>query len=193
MHQDIAVLANVLSTECGQNEQVDWDAVTLTWGTRFPSDYVEFMSIYGAGSINDSVFLLDPPAANAEEFARTVEEVRASVLLQNEYQTMHHVAFPEPNGLIRWATDFTASDVYWQVASADPDAWPVVVFSRGRGEWVNYPVGMAEFLYMQVARPDLERPLDMVDSIDGKPVRFVNGRVESELSKTCDPWPDLQR
>lgn len=193
MHDAIIALTNVLSTEYGRSERVDWDAVLSAWGTKFPSDYMEFMSIYGAGSINNSVFILNPPATTVVEFSSSVEEVRSSLLLQNEFQSIHHVAFPESNGLIRWATDFTASDVYWQVVGADPDEWPVVVFSRGRGEWVNYPVGMAKFLCMQVARPDFERPLDMVDSVDGKPIRFVNCHVESELEKICDPWPDLQR
>lgn len=56
----VAALAELMPVTVGVDEQVDWDEVEAAWGTRFPSDYVRFMEVYGSGAISDGISILLP-------------------------------------------------------------------------------------------------------------------------------------
>ncbi|MEU3620373.1 hypothetical protein ABZ725_50155 [Streptomyces sp. NPDC006872] len=68
MTQRIDLLAQLMPPHPGAGDTVVWDSVERSWGTRFPGDYKEFITRYGAGAISDYLVLI-PPESRAEEGA----------------------------------------------------------------------------------------------------------------------------
>ncbi|WKV76526.1 hypothetical protein AW27_033745 (plasmid) [Streptomyces sp. PCS3-D2] len=75
-------------------------------------------------------------------------ESRDDEILQDLYEmgdTENYVPYPQPGGLISWASSNSGDTFYWRTSPADPDAWPVVV-RTDNADWVEFPVGAVEFL-----------------------------------------------
>lgn len=63
----IAALSQVLPTDCGVDERVDWVAAEAKWGSGFPADFMAFMSTYGAGSLTRDIGIFEPLSSAFEE------------------------------------------------------------------------------------------------------------------------------
>lgn len=63
----VEALAELMPVADGVDERVDWAEVEAAWGTRFPSDYVRFMEVYGSGVISGGISIL-LPALRAEGY-----------------------------------------------------------------------------------------------------------------------------
>ncbi|MFE7857885.1 hypothetical protein [Streptomyces sp. NPDC057403] len=50
----------IMRSHPGAGDTVDWVTIEASWGTRFPSDYKEFMAEYGEGAIDDYLALMAP-------------------------------------------------------------------------------------------------------------------------------------
>ena len=191
MSTEIENLLRIMPAEFGLDECVAWARVNRVWGTAFPSDYVEFMAVYGRGSINNSVHILRAPTVDQAEFERQAEETSRNVAELNEYLDSDYAGYPTPGGLILWGTDYCGSDAYWKTGAANPDEWPVILYDRGENEWVEYPPGMADLLVAQITRGIDDRPFSMMDRIEGRPPRFINSRVEETINTSAESWSDL--
>ncbi|MFE3387062.1 hypothetical protein [Streptomyces anulatus] len=63
----VQTLSPLLLSDYAVGEQVDWLRLSRSWETDFPSDYVAFMSAYGAGGISDAFELLRPDESATED------------------------------------------------------------------------------------------------------------------------------
>lgn len=145
----VAALAELMPVTDGVDERVDWGKVEEVWGTRFPSDYVRFMEVYG-GDISEMISVLlpaphvegwpyraDPGLQDETELARETWE-----MLRDE--TDFDV---DPESIVAWGVT-SGADIYcWVTGDDDPDRWPVLIFSRGDAVMRLVPLGMAEFLH----------------------------------------------
>ncbi|MER5807560.1 SMI1/KNR4 family protein [Streptomyces sp. NPDC002033] len=146
----VAALAELMPVTDGVDERVDWGEVEAVWGTRFPSDYVRFMEVYGAGAISETISILlptprvegwpyqtDPGLQDETDVARETWE-----MLRDE--TDFDV---DPESIVAWGVT-SGADIYsWVTAGDDPERWPVLIFSRGNDVMRLVPLGMAEFLH----------------------------------------------
>ncbi|MGE7388186.1 SMI1/KNR4 family protein [Streptomyces sp. NPDC004126] len=132
----VEALAELMPVTDGVDEHVDWGDVEAVWGTRFPSDYVRFMEVYGAGDISETISIL-LPAPHVEGWP-----YQADPGLQDE--TDFDV---DPESIVAWGVP-SGADIYsWVTADDDPDRWPVLIFSRGNDAMRLVPLGMAAFLH----------------------------------------------
>jgi hypothetical protein len=139
----VARLVELMPPPARDVASIDWDAVTARWGTRMPTDYREFMDIYGAGTVNDSfniVWPIAPPkrGASMRDFAGNTDAGRW--LLDDEPD-----ALAKFEGWIAWAYDVSANHLYWDTSSGEPDRWTVVRLDRG-GDWTDSGYGTTEYL-----------------------------------------------
>ncbi|MFF3733351.1 hypothetical protein ACFYXM_24305 [Streptomyces sp. NPDC002476] len=124
---------------------VDWGALEAVLGTALPSDFRALAEAYPVLVIDDFLSVSVPRPGTEALWA---SEAREDEILQDLYEmgdTEGYVPFPQPGGLISWASSYSGDSFYWRTSPADPDAWPVVV--RGdNGDWSEFPVGAVEFL-----------------------------------------------
>jgi hypothetical protein len=111
--------------------ELDWDTVERDLKTSFPGDYREFMDRFPSGLFRNSLVVWNP-VQNTNCLAKFTED-RDRVLMGvrmtwEAYDTFP--PFPEPKGVIPFATDATGGALFWLPWSPDPDKWYVVYQSR---------------------------------------------------------------
>lgn len=117
----------------GADEQVDWDAIRRAWGVGFPSDYIAFMSTYGAGGIDDALSVVTPEASTQPADSPDLGGMAA------ETANMRHMWESDggpnevdagPDSVVAWGVSCGADILGWLTLDHDPNKWPVVVWER---------------------------------------------------------------
>ncbi|MFI2736868.1 SMI1/KNR4 family protein [Streptomyces sp. NPDC018711] len=140
-----AVLPSMACWRVPGGRSVDWAALEADLGTALPSDFRSLAEAYPALVIDDFL-MVSLPAPGAE--APWASASRDDEILQDLHEmgdTEDYVPYPQPGGLISWASSSSGDTFYWRTGPADPDAWPVVV-RTDNADWIEFPVGAVEFL-----------------------------------------------
>ncbi|WP_457034121.1 SMI1/KNR4 family protein [Kitasatospora sp. P5_F3] len=145
----VAALAELMPVTDGVDERVDWGEVEAAWGTRFPSDYVRFMEVYGSGVISDGISIL-LPSLRVDGYPYTAgpglqdeTEIAREAWEMCRDEADFDVA---PESIVAWGAT-SGADIYcWVTTDEDPDRWPVLMYGRGTDNMQLFPLGMAEFL-----------------------------------------------
>ncbi|MEV8038049.1 SMI1/KNR4 family protein [Streptomyces sp. NPDC086182] len=182
-------LRQLMPSRPGAGDAVDWTAVEHSWGTGFPRDYQEFITLYGAGAVDDYLSFHLPEVRAAEGVEPTYQGMEDETL-----NALHFWEYKAPegsgqSGLIAWGVDSSADILCWRVTGSDPDAWPVVVWNQDDGVWLEYPCGLAEFL-CRVFRAEFDEcPLGSVNLWGNASPRFLHHEEAARLrSQGIDPW-----
>ncbi|WP_340681759.1 SMI1/KNR4 family protein [Amycolatopsis coloradensis] len=112
--------------------EVDWDVVERRLKTPLPADYKEFMTRFPSGMFRHVVRLINPIQGNGylEAFQGDFDQALANVKTAREYEYDTYPPFPEPGGVVPFATDDTGGAFFWLLWTPDPDKWHVVYLSR---------------------------------------------------------------
>ncbi|GGE27443.1 hypothetical protein GCM10011571_32090 [Marinithermofilum abyssi] len=94
-------------------------------GTPLPTDYKEFISIYGTGSIEHFIWVLNPFVDN--EHLNLISEksdiLDAYTVLKNEFpHHFKHEVYPNKNGLLPWGITDNGDELFW-LTDGTPDHW----------------------------------------------------------------------
>ncbi|MGH4033478.1 SMI1/KNR4 family protein [Actinomycetota bacterium Odt1-20B] len=114
---------------------VDWAAVERWLGLTLPDDYKRLADAHGPLDFGEYLWIHVPCAEESrfdygEWLRETHRETRIAArrLPDAERPAVH----PEPGGLLAWGTSRGGDTLYWDTsASADPNAWTVVVRHQG--------------------------------------------------------------
>ncbi|MFE0458927.1 SMI1/KNR4 family protein [Kitasatospora sp. NPDC058965] len=184
MHPSVARLAAIVPPHPGAGDAIDWAEARCKWGTHFPADYRDFVSVYGGGSINNSFFIgLPLEVAQGPRSPLTFEELN-----DDGYGLLDLAPEEDPalRGWISWAADCSASHAFWDTSDPDPDKWSTLVLERG-GDWVDYDCGMVDFLIGFLTKEISPQPMGMFSP--ERPT-FLNWREVRRLkAEGIDPWP----
>ncbi|MEU9802727.1 DNA/RNA non-specific endonuclease [Streptomyces sp. NPDC051000] len=191
-HPALASLRRHMSSERGQNEQVDWPAMEAAWGTAFPADFVAFMAEYGSGGISDSFQvalpntpLLDGTSGMGQETANALGNWPAFGLTSEANDLKPPV--------IAWGVTVVGDIACWRTSAANPDDWTVIVFkNRSRRPWTEYGCGMTEFLRRTFLGEWDENPFNDETLWNATPQEFVHWREEADLFDIDNPWAGLE-
>ncbi|WP_240203109.1 SMI1/KNR4 family protein [Streptomyces actuosus] len=140
-----AVLPSMTRWRVPGGRSVDWATLEAALGTALPSDFRSLAEAYPVLVVDDFL-MVSLPTPGAE--ALWASGRREDEILQDLYEmgdTQGYVPFPEPGGLISWASSYSGDSFYWKTSPTDPDAWPVVV-RTDNAEWFEFPVGAVKFL-----------------------------------------------
>jgi hypothetical protein len=126
--------------------EVRWEVLREKLGVEFPSDFRALAESYPMLVFED--FLrLELPRPGKESSYVAAAQLAAEILddLREEGEAAGYVPFPEPGGLLLWASSFSGDYFYWRTWSESSDDWPVVV--RGaNGDWSEYAMSAVDFL-----------------------------------------------
>jgi hypothetical protein len=189
----IADLASVLPPDLGADERIDWPAAEERWGTRFPTDYMEFMSVYGGGIFNEVRVLMPLPVECSLWDPGTFEEETESVRHNLELRDGLDGLGIDPGHVLAWGLTSGPDILCWLTADPDPDKWPVLVHGRHTAqEFALHPSGMVEFLY-KLFQEDVD-PYPISIGVRGSRTRWIHWREEERLwnaglnPMTGEPW-----
>ena len=129
-----------------------WGLAIAEVGFEFPDDFKSFVRAYGFGAINDYLSLIPIYISPVDlysgfsGFVKRTEEIDLGSSGDNIWNGDRLRFYPDPGGLVLWATDEAGNCYYWSRESGDPNAWPVMVWLRASAEWYRYDGGMVSCL-----------------------------------------------
>ncbi|TDC20604.1 hypothetical protein E1265_21500 [Streptomyces sp. 8K308] len=184
-------LARLMPPHEGAGDEIDWDAVTTGWGTRFPLSYREFMRTYGEGSIEKYLGVLAPDLKMEVDVVQGMSfETRNARGLWLETRQEEKPAEIHGDSLIAWGVDSSGDLLCWETSCEDPEQWPIVVFRRqGAPHWATYPDGVSDFLLKTFRCEFDDNPLSGTDLWGVSAPRFLHWRAEERSwERGIDPW-----
>lgn len=177
-------LREVMSADQAEGDIFDWPAVEAELGTRLPSDYKEFMSVYGTGSVGtEGMTVLSPTAPEGYPYGpdRMADEtVNLRDMWDDRWDKEPVIrGVDAAEQLLAWGVGHSDPDLYgWIMTSAEPDEWPVLVWRRGElPDFVRFDMGMVEFL-RRLTTGDLPENPASNDLVWGKRKPFIGWRAE---------------
>jgi hypothetical protein len=125
-----------------------WQAVEKRLTLTLPEDYKQFVGTYGAGSINGHIFIANP--FSERDWDNLVERVRSKAAALRHWKQEHpkdipYDVWPTPGGLLPLGSTDVGDNLFWRTRGK-PDAWTIVLSSRGGDGWVELDCGLAAFL-----------------------------------------------
>ncbi|MEU0200484.1 MULTISPECIES: hypothetical protein [unclassified Streptomyces] len=194
--EQLRAVMSLLHEGGAAGDTVDWDVAASELGvTSFPRDYREFVTSFGAGSIEDSLYLWIPrPGTTAAPL--TVGRLSASALASESMRVWQEPAVGSRHRLedmLVWGQTNSADALCWVASDPDPDNWPVAVWQRQGGGWQVHNLGMVEFL-LGLLRATLPAcPVSDETLWGARSARFLNFRDEERsLDAGVDPWTGRQ-
>ncbi|WP_171110471.1 MULTISPECIES: hypothetical protein [Streptomyces] len=173
-------------------DTVDWEAAAAELGvTSFPGDYREFVSTFGAGSIEESLYVWIPRPGSASA-PLTVGRLPVNALRSESMNTWQESGASSTyrlEDMLVWGQTNSADALCWVASGSNPDTWPVAVWERQGGGWRVHDRGMVEFLLGLLRGDFSECPVSDEALWGVRSARFLNFRDEERsLDAGVDPW-----
>ena len=124
----------------------DWRSVEGKLGFALPQDYKDFVDIYGAGSVDGFLWVLNPISTNPSLnlFVQAKSRIDAQLRFSMDFGGKSpYPLHPEPNGLFPWAVTDNGDVLYW-LCEGPPSAWSVVICDSRCSRWQTLKEGVGE-------------------------------------------------
>lgn len=128
----------------------NWTKIEDGIGTQLPTDYKQYIAIFGTGSFSKADFTFLFPfnpfsrRYNLQEYQELILTTYEECRLDSPDICIFN-AFPEKDGLLPWGQTDNGNSLYW-LTNGHPDFWEVVVFDGDYFEHVKYNLTMTGFL-----------------------------------------------
>ena len=126
----------------------EWSLVEKDIGIKLPSDYKEFISTYGAGGIDEFLWILTPFVKDKNvNLLKQIDVICSSYMDSKSHfpNMFKHTAFPNHDGLLPWSITDNGNVLYWE-SKGNPENWPIVVYKSRSPDYIEYKYSMTEFL-----------------------------------------------
>lgn len=112
----------------------------------FPKDYIQFITAYGSGQINEFISIYS--AVNGSAYYGMIERECQNYcdfkeMFPKEYM---HNAFPVKGGLFPLGRTDGGCLLWWHTAEA-PENWNIIVYDENSWEFEEYDMQLCEFIY----------------------------------------------
>ncbi|MFL9674322.1 MULTISPECIES: SMI1/KNR4 family protein [Pseudomonas] len=130
-----------------------WATFESEGGLRLPSDFKQFISIYGCGAVDDFVWVLDPFSENSNlNFDKSQYFIDAYAVMRQEFLSDYpRPDYPAEGSFLPWAVTDNGETFVWLV-DGEPDSWKVAIHSSDQGEEEIYNFGCVEFILKLLSR-----------------------------------------
>jgi len=131
----------------------DWSRCKRDLG-MLPSDFIDFLSIYGTGTIDEFLWIFNPASKN--EFLEFESSIRRILEALRETASQFPGDFPmpiypDPGGFLPFGTSDNGDTLFW-VTEGEPDEWKVAVMGPRSPDVFHFSGGMVEFLTQVLLR-----------------------------------------
>lgn len=134
-----------------------WAKVERELGVRLPSDYREYITRYGSGSIGDFIFIHNPFTAN--QYLNLLKKVPVTCSNMREFNEQEvpednefpYGIYPNSPGLLPFATDAAGKDWSW-LTKGPPDTWPVILTGGRDPDYQPFKYTLTNFLCKALRR-----------------------------------------
>jgi len=126
--------------------EVRWEVLREELGVELPSDFRALAEAYPALVLQDFLYL-DLPYPGKESLFVAAHRQAAEIVevWREDGYAADYVPFPEPGGLLLWASSDVGDYFFWRTWSKSPDDWSIVVAGEN-GDWSEYHIGVVDFL-----------------------------------------------
>ncbi|MEU3791754.1 hypothetical protein AB0F07_18405 [Streptomyces fructofermentans] len=172
----------MMAPEFGASDPVDWRWLEAGWGvTGFPSDYIDFMSRYGAGEIEESLYIVPPNIPG---------DPGGGGMFYNT-EIANGLVGSESFSVLAWGVTVVGDILCWKIGHSDPDQWPVIVWKRDdfTSPWLEFDCGLSGFLVGMFLREYATCPIGD-STVWGCPApKFLsNAYIRRCEEEGVDPW-----
>lgn len=120
-----------------------WSEVERELGTKLPSDYKEFVHLYGSGTISGGLTIWN--FLNSTSFPSPVNEyligdnsvIQLYKLMESQGTELPYKLYPQPGGLLPFATHLDVHHLNW-LMSGDPEKWDVIYWFSDGLEFIHF-------------------------------------------------------
>ncbi|MEU8576399.1 SMI1/KNR4 family protein [Streptomyces asoensis] len=148
-HPVVGRIRQVLPPPPSGGDAIDWERVYRSTGWKFPTDYKEFVEIYGGGEVNEYLSVRTPPVEGSP-FGTILEGVDPALPPDCHAELAPSLTASEELRLLPLGATGTGDVVFWLIAEVEEN-WKVVTFRRqspyGEKRWSIFDGGMADFLW----------------------------------------------
>ncbi|MEV7025129.1 SMI1/KNR4 family protein [Kitasatospora sp. NPDC093558] len=141
-------LRSVLPPSPGSAEGAALDLQTIAVAEaalriRLPPDYLEFLAVYGAGTLDDFLLIAAPERVPGHRYSTSIVEITGTfrVAAAKPYKAE---LLGAGEAYVRWGVDDGGVSHLWRIEGGSSAEWPVCVY--GDGELTVLPYGFAEYL-----------------------------------------------
>lgn len=147
--------------------EVRWEVLREALGVEFPSDFRALAESYPVLVFEDFLRLELPRPGSESTYVAAAQRAAEIVdVWREEDDAAGYVPFPEPGGLLLWASSYSGDYFFWRTWSVSPDDWSVVVMGAN-GDWSEYAMRAVDFLAAIYRRdftiPGMPRSFPSVD------------------------------
>ncbi|MER7673980.1 hypothetical protein ABTY61_36735 [Kitasatospora sp. NPDC096128] len=174
----------------GSGAEADELSIPGHLGERLPEDYLEFLSVYGGGSIEDALEVAVPGKSTSPGGPPlTISEATMEARKAWEFEKAGGERIDGPEAILTWGIDSSADLLCWVTSESPADSWPVAVFHRGKARWAIHDCGMVDFLVGVFQEEFDECPIGELSLRGAREPRFLNWREEKRLiAAGVHPW-----
>ena len=144
---DISILFKPPEVPHEQANNKQWPEILQQLGTELPTDYKDFLTLYGSGKIDNFLCVLNPFSQNENQNLEKQLQTQLAVLseLQTCGEILPYKFFPNVGGILPFAITDNGDVLFWHTVGM-ADEWTVVVNEARSLEWEAFPMSMSEFL-----------------------------------------------
>lgn len=131
--------------ETGSNAK--WPSIDDSYS--FPMDYIEFITKYGIGRIDNFLTLFNPFIDNDDwNFFKQKEWIISDFSELNESDPDYYsfILYPESNGLLPIGITDNGDYVFWVVSSANSDLWNIAVIASRSPDVEYHQMNLVSFI-----------------------------------------------
>jgi hypothetical protein len=135
----------------GSRAVVDWEVIERSLGGLvLPDDYKSVVEIFPHGTFKEFVSVIRPGIEGGDDddylgyYAHALEDMRG--WREDGHGEFPYPIWPEPGGVLPWASTPDGFGLFWSTEGDDPARWPVVWADPQFSQWHRVPQTMAEFL-----------------------------------------------
>jgi hypothetical protein len=143
-------LASLAGVTGQRGDRFDWPAVEVSVGLPLPGDYKALLETFPDGTFGGLI----RPNRPGDDGHQTTEFLGYYAYRLGDmrewreagYGTYPYPIFPEPGGVLPWATGPRGEPICWLTEDDDPDRWPVILTDADFTRWHRFPGSACEFL-----------------------------------------------
>jgi hypothetical protein len=132
--------------ENGKNE--DWIEVEQALKTKLPSDYKNYINIFGTGCLFDFIWVFNPFSKNSNLnlYSQIKLQLDAIIILEKEFdERCPYPIYPVMGGLLPWGITNNGDIMFW-FTKGEPNFWTTAIHESRGSKYETFEASLTNFI-----------------------------------------------